>query len=204
MQKFRQIESSVQNLRTAFLLSVAGAQKSRYNGSSAKGSAEGLRAATAQLRIQRAFARRQSHRFDEAENVCFFIQNERCHVLKTRAIQIQFNRVCAARPAAEASASNDFMRTIHDFGKGMIYRNAKIRKGRSPAQSTDFGARHPAPDPVRPWDDLYVHQLRYTRLSSRQPDFGKGAFSLVVVEGMQPKDVSALKARFEGVAHVER
>ncbi|MBC8529910.1 MMPL family transporter [Christensenellaceae bacterium NSJ-44] len=34
-------------------------------------------------------------------------------------------------------------------------------------------------------------------------DFGKGAFSLVMVEGMQPRDVSALKAQMEGVPHVE-
>ena len=34
-------------------------------------------------------------------------------------------------------------------------------------------------------------------------DFGKGAFSLVMVEGMPTKDVSALKAQMEQVPHVE-
>lgn len=34
-------------------------------------------------------------------------------------------------------------------------------------------------------------------------EFGKGAFSFVLVEGMQPKDVSALKTRIESVDHVE-
>ena len=34
-------------------------------------------------------------------------------------------------------------------------------------------------------------------------DFGKGAFSLVMVEGMEPKDVSALKEQMEQVDHVE-
>lgn len=34
-------------------------------------------------------------------------------------------------------------------------------------------------------------------------DFGKGAFSIVIVEGMEPQDVSALKKEFEKVEHVE-
>jgi predicted RND superfamily exporter protein len=34
-------------------------------------------------------------------------------------------------------------------------------------------------------------------------DFGKGAFSLLVVEGMEDKDVSALKSKIEAVAHVD-
>ena len=34
-------------------------------------------------------------------------------------------------------------------------------------------------------------------------DFGKGAFSMVIVEGMEPKDVSALKTQIEQVEHVE-
>ena len=34
-------------------------------------------------------------------------------------------------------------------------------------------------------------------------DFGKGAFSLLVVEDMEPKDVSALKAKIEQVEHVD-
>ncbi|MFA6948424.1 MAG: MMPL family transporter [Eubacteriales bacterium] len=34
-------------------------------------------------------------------------------------------------------------------------------------------------------------------------DFGKGAFSLVMVEGMEPKDVSALREKMEQVDHVE-
>lgn len=34
-------------------------------------------------------------------------------------------------------------------------------------------------------------------------DFGKGAFSFVIIEGMAPKDVSALKADLETVEHVE-
>lgn len=34
-------------------------------------------------------------------------------------------------------------------------------------------------------------------------DFGKGAFSLVVVEGMEPKDVATLKGKIESVEHVE-
>lgn len=34
-------------------------------------------------------------------------------------------------------------------------------------------------------------------------DFGKGAFSIVIVEGMEPKDVSALKAEVETIDHVE-
>lgn len=34
-------------------------------------------------------------------------------------------------------------------------------------------------------------------------DFGKGAFSIVVVDGMSNKDVAALKAEFETVDHVE-
>ncbi len=35
-------------------------------------------------------------------------------------------------------------------------------------------------------------------------DFGKGAFSMVMVEGMEPKDVSALKEKIEEVDHVDR
>lgn len=34
-------------------------------------------------------------------------------------------------------------------------------------------------------------------------DFGKGAFSLLIVEDMTPKEVSALKEKIEGVEHVE-
>ena len=34
-------------------------------------------------------------------------------------------------------------------------------------------------------------------------DFGKGGFSLVIVEGMEPKDVSSLKEKFENVEHVD-
>ena len=34
-------------------------------------------------------------------------------------------------------------------------------------------------------------------------DFGKGAFSMVIVEGMEPKEVSALKTQIEQVEHVE-
>ena len=34
-------------------------------------------------------------------------------------------------------------------------------------------------------------------------DFGKGAFSMVIVEGMDAKDVSALKEKIEEVDHVE-
>lgn len=34
-------------------------------------------------------------------------------------------------------------------------------------------------------------------------DFGKGAFSFIVVEDMPAKDVSALKAKIEGIGHVE-
>lgn len=34
-------------------------------------------------------------------------------------------------------------------------------------------------------------------------DFGKGAFSIVIVDDMRPKDVAALKASFEKVDHVE-
>lgn len=34
-------------------------------------------------------------------------------------------------------------------------------------------------------------------------DFGKGAFSFVIVEGMEPKDVSALRQDIEAVEHVE-
>lgn len=34
-------------------------------------------------------------------------------------------------------------------------------------------------------------------------DFGKGAFSLVIVEGMKPKDISNLKSSLESVNHVE-
>ena len=34
-------------------------------------------------------------------------------------------------------------------------------------------------------------------------DFGKGAFSMVVVEGMEPKNVSALKEKIQQVDHVE-
>lgn len=34
-------------------------------------------------------------------------------------------------------------------------------------------------------------------------DFGKGAFSILVVEGMEPKDVADLKAQVEDVAHVD-
>lgn len=34
-------------------------------------------------------------------------------------------------------------------------------------------------------------------------DFGKGAFSLLIVENMTPKEVSALKEKIEGVEHVE-
>ncbi len=34
-------------------------------------------------------------------------------------------------------------------------------------------------------------------------DFGKGAFSLLIVEDMAPKEVSALKEKIEGVEHVE-
>ena len=35
-------------------------------------------------------------------------------------------------------------------------------------------------------------------------EFGTGAFSMFVVEGMQPKEVSALKASIEEVEHVEK
>lgn len=35
-------------------------------------------------------------------------------------------------------------------------------------------------------------------------EFGTGAFSMFVVEGMQPKDVAALKAKIEQVDHVEK
>ena len=34
-------------------------------------------------------------------------------------------------------------------------------------------------------------------------DFGKGAFSLIIVEDMQPKDISAMKEKIEKVDHVE-
>jgi predicted RND superfamily exporter protein len=34
-------------------------------------------------------------------------------------------------------------------------------------------------------------------------EFGKGAFSIVVVEGMEPKDISAMKAQVEQIDHVE-
>lgn len=34
-------------------------------------------------------------------------------------------------------------------------------------------------------------------------DFGKGAFSFVIIEGMEPKDVSALRQDIEAVEHVE-
>lgn len=34
-------------------------------------------------------------------------------------------------------------------------------------------------------------------------DFGKGAFSMVMIEGMEPKEVSALKEKMEAVNHVE-
>lgn len=34
-------------------------------------------------------------------------------------------------------------------------------------------------------------------------DFGKGAFSMVMVKGMEPKDVAALKTKMEAVDHVE-
>ncbi len=34
-------------------------------------------------------------------------------------------------------------------------------------------------------------------------DFGKGAFSMIMVEGMEPKDAAALKAKFEQVEHVD-
>ena len=34
-------------------------------------------------------------------------------------------------------------------------------------------------------------------------DFGKGAFSLVVVDGMEPKEISALKEKIEQVDHVD-
>ncbi len=34
-------------------------------------------------------------------------------------------------------------------------------------------------------------------------DFGKGAFSIVIVDGMQPKDVSALKKEVEAINHVD-
>ena len=34
-------------------------------------------------------------------------------------------------------------------------------------------------------------------------DFGKGAFSLLVVEDMEPKDVAALKGKIEQVEHVD-
>lgn len=34
-------------------------------------------------------------------------------------------------------------------------------------------------------------------------DFGKGAFSIVIVEGMEPKDISALKTKVETIDHVE-
>ena len=34
-------------------------------------------------------------------------------------------------------------------------------------------------------------------------DFGKGAFSMIVVEDMEPKDVSALKEKIEAVDHVD-
>ena len=33
-------------------------------------------------------------------------------------------------------------------------------------------------------------------------DFGKGAFSMVMVKGMEEKDVSALKEKFESIDHV--
>ena len=34
-------------------------------------------------------------------------------------------------------------------------------------------------------------------------EFGKGAFSLVVVEGMEPKDIAAMRAKIETIEHVE-
>ena len=34
-------------------------------------------------------------------------------------------------------------------------------------------------------------------------DFGKGAFSMIIVEDMEPKDVSALKEKIEAVDHVD-
>lgn len=34
-------------------------------------------------------------------------------------------------------------------------------------------------------------------------DFGKGAFSLLVIEGMEDKDVSALRSQLQGIDHVE-
>ena len=34
-------------------------------------------------------------------------------------------------------------------------------------------------------------------------DFGKGAFSLVIVEGMETKDISAMNRKIEKVDHVE-
>ena len=34
-------------------------------------------------------------------------------------------------------------------------------------------------------------------------DFGKGAFSFIIVENMREKDVAALKAKIENVEHVE-
>lgn len=34
-------------------------------------------------------------------------------------------------------------------------------------------------------------------------EFGKGAFSLVVVEGMEPKDIAAMRAKIETTEHVE-
>lgn len=34
-------------------------------------------------------------------------------------------------------------------------------------------------------------------------DFGKGAFSLVIIEGMEPKDISALKSDIKKIDHVE-
>ena len=34
-------------------------------------------------------------------------------------------------------------------------------------------------------------------------EFGKGAFSLVVVEGMEPKDITAMRAKIETIEHVE-